>query len=224
MNVKINKSSIYLIFTLILFCPTCSSGDEKNELSNKPIYQEELRPQFHFSPKTNWTNDPNGMVYYEGTYHLFFQHNPVGIDWGNMTWGHAVSEDMVHWEELDDEIHPDKLGTIFSGTATIDWDNSAGLQEGDEKTIVAFYTYCGPCEQFGKPGGDEPFTQAMAYSTDGGKTFTKYSGNPILGNQTGGSDRDPKVFWHEPSGKWVMTLFLDYNSIKESNRAPKGSS
>ena len=224
MNDKITKSSIYIIFTLILFYQACSSRGENNELSNKPIYQEELRPQFHFSPKTNWTNDPNGMVYYGGTYHLFFQHNPVGIDWGNMTWGHAVSEDMVHWEELDDEIYPDKLGTIFSGTATIDWDNSAGLQEGDEKTIVAFYTYCGPCEQFGKPGGDEPFTQAMAYSTDGGKTFTKYSGNPILGNQTGGSDRDPKVFWHEPSGKWVMTLFLDYNSIKESNRVPKGSS
>ena len=131
MNDKITKSSIYIIFTLILFYQACSSRGENNELSNKPIYQEELRPQFHFSPKTNWTNDPNGMVYYGGTYHLFFQHNPVGIDWGNMTWGHAVSEDMVHWEELDDEIYPDKLGTIFSGTATIDWDNSAGLQDGD---------------------------------------------------------------------------------------------
>jgi len=205
-------------------CSSNPNNDESTKLSDKPLYQEELRPQFHFSPETNWTNDPNGMVYYQGTYHLFFQHNPVALPWGNMTWGHAVSKDMVNWEELDDAIHPDELGTIFSGTAVVDFNNSAGLQDGNEKTILAFYTYCGPCEQFGEPGGDEPFTQGMAYSTDGGKTFTKYSGNPIIRNITGGSDRDPKVFWHEESGKWVMALFLDYASNKESERTPQGSS
>ena len=229
-----SRLSIIVLASFSLFFQACSSGsstDESTKLSDKPLYQEELRPQFHFSPETNWTNDPNGMVYYEGTYHLFFQHNPVALPWGNMTWGHAVSTDMVHWEELEDAIHPDELGTIYSGTAVVDFNNSSGLQEGEDKPIVAFYTYCGPCEQFGEPGGEEPFTQAMAYSTDGGKTFIKYAGNPIIGNITGGRDRDPKVFWHEESGKWVMVLFLDHNTADQWNfdnnatdRTPKGTS
>ena len=205
------------ILTFLIIAISCNSdqksmNNEKVNVSTKKLYNEDLRPQFHFSPKENWTNDPNGMVYYKGTYHLFFQHNPVGINWGNMTWGHSVSSDMVHWEELEDAIVPDELGTIFSGTATVDWNNSAGFQVGDEKTIVASYTYCGSCEQFGDPGPDEPFTQAIAYSTDGGKTFTKYSGNPVLENIAGGGDRDPKVFWHEPTQKWVMLLYLDYKT------------
>ena len=226
MKYHIKLSSILLLGLTLFFqaCTSNSSNGESNKLSDKPLYQEELRPQFHFTPETNWTNDPNGMVYYKGTYHLFFQHNPVALPWGNMTWGHAVSKDMVHWKELEDAIHPDELGTIFSGTAVVDFNNSSGLQKGDEKPIVAFYTYCGGCEQFGEPGGDEPFTQAIAYSTDGGKTFTKYAGNPVIGNITGGSDRDPKVFWHEESGKWVMALFLDHASNKESTRPLKGSS
>ena len=102
------RLSLIILSSLSLFFQACSSGsskDESTKLSDKPLYQEELRPQFHFSPETNWTNDPNGMVYYEGTYHLFFQHNPVALPWGNMTWGHAVSTDMVHWEELEDAIH-----------------------------------------------------------------------------------------------------------------------
>ena len=185
-------STILIIISLIFISCNNKSAkipnvkNEEVQMSTRPLYDEELRPQFHFSPKENWTNDPNGMVYYKGTYHLFFQHNPVGINWGNMTWGHSVSSDMVHWEEIEDAIVPDELGTIFSGTATVDWNNSAGFQVGDEKTIVASYTYCGSCEQFGDPGPDEPFTQAIAYSTDGGKTFTKYSGNPVLENIAGG--------------------------------------
>lgn len=171
------------------------------------IYHELYRPRFHFSPRRGWTNDPNGMVYYQGEYHLFFQHNPYGANWGNMTWGHAVSRDLIHWEELPDAIHPDELGTIFSGSAVVDEPNSAGFQTGAEKTLVAFYTAAGGDNRASREA-KQPFTQAMAYSTDRGRTWTKYAKNPILPNITGGN-RDPKVVWHAPSQQWVMALFLD---------------
>ena len=161
------------------------------------FYHESYRPQFHFSPMKNWTNDPNGLVFYKGEYHLFFQHNPTGIDWGNMTWGHAVSPDLVHWTQLEHAIHPDKLGTIFSGSAVVDWENTAGFQTGDEKVIVCIYTSAG-----------NPFTQSIAYSNDRGRTWKKYDKNPVLKHIVGGN-RDPKVFWHAPTKKWVMSLFLD---------------
>lgn len=163
------------------------------------LYQETYRPQFHFTPAKNWTNDPNGLVYYAGQYHLFFQHNPTGINWGNMTWGHAVSPDLVHWRQLDHAIHPDNLGTIFSGSAVVDHDNTAGFQTGNEKPIVCIYTSAG-----------KPFTQSLAYSNDGGRTWTKYERNPVLKHVVA-SNRDPKVIWHEPTKKWIMALFLDQN-------------
>jgi fructan beta-fructosidase len=163
----------------------------------EPLYAERYRPQFHFSPRINWMNDPNGMVYYKGRYHLFFQHNPAGLDWGNMTWGHAVSPDMFHWTQLGDAIRPDRLGTIFSGSAVVDWENTAGFQMGPEKTIVCIYTSAG-----------EPFCQSIAYSTDGGQTFAKYAHNPVL-KRVKGNNRDPKVFWHAASKRWIMALYLD---------------
>jgi len=163
------------------------------------LYEETFRPQFHFTPRKNWTNDPNGLVYYAGEYHLFFQHNPTGINWGNMTWGHAVSPDLVHWKQLDHAIHPDKLGTIFSGSAVVDQGNTAGFQTGAEKPIVCIYTSAG-----------KPFTQSIAYSLDRGRTWTKYEKNPVLGH-VAGENRDPKVIWHEPTKKWIMALFLDKN-------------
>ena len=170
-------------------------------------YQEIYRPQFHFTPKTGWTNDPNGLVYYQGEYHLFFQHNPYGIHWGNMTWGHAVSPDLVHWTELDDAIHPDRLGTIFSGSAVVDWHNTARFQAGEEKVIICIYTSAGgtcPASQ------GQPFTQSIAYSNDRGRTWKKYEKNPVLPHVVG-SNRDPKVVWHEPSRRWIMVLFKDKN-------------
>jgi len=168
------------------------------------LYQEKHRPQFHFASRRGWNNDPNGLVYYQGTYHLFYQHNPYGWGWGNMHWGHAVSTDLVHWAELPEALHPDEMGTMFSGSAVVDWNNTAGFQQGSEKPIILFYTAAG-----GENPASEgrPFTQAIAYSTDGGQTFVKYDANPVIPHLEG-SNRDPKVIWHEPTGRWVMALYL----------------
>jgi fructan beta-fructosidase len=136
-------------------------------------------------------NDPNGMVYLNGEYHLFYQYNPYGIVWGSMYWGHAVSKDLVHWEHLPIALSPDALGTIFSGSAVIDKDNTAGFGAG---ALIAIYTCSGSSQ-----------TQCLAYSTDNGRTFTKYTGNPVLTASV--SDfRDPKVFWYEPTKHWIMIL------------------
>jgi fructan beta-fructosidase len=172
------------------------------------VYNEKYRPQFHFSPKKGWTNDPNGLVFYKGKYHLFFQHNPFDVKWGNMTWGHATSPDMVHWTQHESAIVPDKMGTIFSGSAVVDWNNTAGFQQGAEKTIVCIYTAAGGTSPESQ---GQPFTQCIAYSSDGGATFTKYAGNPVVANVVG-SNRDPKVVWHEPTRRWIMALFLDANT------------
>jgi fructan beta-fructosidase len=160
------------------------------------LYRETYRPQFHFTAKKGWLNDPNGLVYYEGEYHMFFQHNPTGIEHaGNMHWGHAVSGDLVHWEELPVAIYPDALGTIWSGSAVIDWNNTSGLQSGDDKVMVAFYTAGGRA-------------QCMAYSNDRGRTFTMYDRNPVIDHIIG-ANRDPKVIWHEPTRRWIMALYMD---------------
>jgi fructan beta-fructosidase len=173
------------------------------------VYKEKLRPQFHFTSKRGWNNDTNGMVYYDGEYHMFYQHNPFGWPWGNMTWGHAVSTDLIHWKELGDAIHPDELGTIFSGSAVVDENNTSGFQTGGEKPIVCFYTSAGGTNAWSE---DVPFTQSIAYSNDRGRTFTKYEGNPVIKHIRGGN-RDPKVIWHEPTGKWVMVLYVEENEM-----------
>ena len=178
-------------------------------IGEENIYREKLRPQFHFTSKRGWNNDANGMVYYDGQYHLFYQHNPYGWNWGNMTWGHAVSTDMIHWVELGDAIHPDRLGTIFSGSAVVDVNNTAGFQTGDEKVIVCIYTSAGGTNPMSK---GQPFTQSIAYSNDCGITWKVYEGNPVIGHINGGN-RDPKVIWHEPTNQWVMALYLDDNTM-----------
>jgi fructan beta-fructosidase len=178
----------------------------RRKLPPGAVYNEKYRPQFHFTPRKFWTNDPNGLVYYKGEYHMFFQHNPFGINWGNMTWGHAVSRDLIHWRQLRNAIEPDELGTIFSGSAVVDRNNTSGFQTGKENVLVAFYTSAGKHAPVKRP-----FTQSIAYSNDRGRTWFKYKNNPIIGNMKDDDNRDPKVIWHEPTGRWIMALFLDAN-------------
>jgi sucrose-6-phosphate hydrolase SacC (GH32 family) len=170
---------------------------------SEQMYRESLRGQFHFSPKRGWNNDPNGCVFYNGEYHLFFQHNPYGWGWGNMHWGHAVSKDLVHWQELGDKLLPDDMGPMFSGSAVVDWNNTSGLGKDGKPPLVLFYTAFG-----------NPTVQGMAYSTDGRK-FTKYAANPVLKQITSGN-RDPKVIWHEPTKRWVMVLYVGLEGGKHT--------
>lgn len=165
---------------------------------DETAYNEKLRGQFHFSPKRGWTNDPNGMVYFKGAYHLFFQHNPYGREWGNMTWGHAISKDMVHWQEVGDALHPDKFGTMFSGGAIVDSFNTSGLGKG---AMVMFFTGAGS------------WGQGLAWSTDG-QTFKKLDRTVV--HRINKDNRDPKVIWHEPTKKWVMVLYVERDKEQHS--------
>ncbi len=173
---------------------------QANEIAGADsLYQEHNRPQFHFTTRRGWINDPNGLLYYDGEYHLFYQHNPYEREWENMHWGHAVSHDLIHWKELPDALYPDELGTMFSGSAVIDYQNTAGWNEGEIPALVAAYTAASPERQ----------TQGIAYSLDKGRTFTKYKGNPVIDSKEKWNSvdtRDPKVFWYEPGDHWVMVL------------------
>lgn len=163
------------------------------------LYKEENRPQFHFTTRRGWINDPNGLIFYEGEYHLFYQHNPFEKEWENMSWGHAVSKDLTHWEELPLALSPDKLGTMFSGSAVIDYENTAGFNKGKTPAMVAFYTIDNPDKEI----------QGMAYSLDKGRTWTKYDKNPIIDSKdkwNSRDTRDPKVFWYAPGKHWVLVL------------------
>ena len=158
------------------------------------------RPSVHFTPRANWMNDPNGLVYYQGEYHLFYQYNPQGEHWGHLSWGHAVSRDLVHWEELPPALLEDAEWMIFSGSAVLDVHNTSGLGEPDNPPLVALYT-----GQRQKPGRGQ--NQQLAHSLDLGRTWTKYPGNPVL--DEGKDDfRDPKVFWHASTKRWIMVLAL----------------
>ncbi len=159
------------------------------------LYGEPLRPQLQFSSKCGWINDPNGLVFYNGEYHLFFQHSPYCWAGGGPHWGHATSRDLIHWEEHDEALYPDGSGGPWSGSAVVDWKNTSGFGKDGKPPLVLIYSYVG-----------NPATQCLAYSTDG-RTFTKYAGNPVLKNISP-FNRDPKVFWHEPSQRWVMVLYV----------------
>ncbi|MGV8134109.1 MAG: GH32 C-terminal domain-containing protein [Mangrovibacterium sp.] len=184
----------------------CDLSDVTALKDGRPDYYDETyRPQFHFSAKKNWLNDPNGLVYYNGVYHLFFQYMPPHRPGAYKDWGHAVSTDLVNWKQTPNHITPHKVWSgCWSGSAVVDFNNSAGFQSGKEKTIVAFIT------NGGNPGaGLGPLcTQCIAYSTDGGNTFTYYDQNPVIHNIYN-ANRDPKVVWDEDSKKWIMSLYMD---------------
>jgi fructan beta-fructosidase len=164
-------------------------------------YEERYRPQFHFSPQVNWTNDPCGLVYAFGTYHLFFQHNPFANIWGHMSWGHAISANLVHWTQLPEAIPEDEKAAIFTGSSVFDEKNTSGLCEASRRgCIVSIYTGFTPKSET----TPERQTQNLAYSQDGA-TWRKYPSNPVL-DLGRGDTRDPKVFWYEPDKKWVMVI------------------
>ena len=166
--------------------------------------REPHRPSYHFTPKRNWMNDPNGLVRHEGVYHMFFQHHPDGTRWGPMHWGHAVSRDLMSWEEKPIALYPDSLGYIFSGSAVVDAGNTSGFGRDGRTPIVAVFTHHNPVrEASGRKGFQY---QSLAYSLDNGATWTKYPGNPVLEDTAGTDFRDPKVMWHDGTSRWIMTL------------------
>jgi fructan beta-fructosidase len=169
-------------------------------------YDESLRERVHFSPLKHWMNDPNGMVYYRGVYHLYFQYYPGAEVWGPMHWGHATSNDLVHWKEQPIAIYPDSLGYIFSGSAVLDMENSSGFGTKQEPSLVAIFTQHDPQEE--KSGRNDFQNQSIAYSNDGGSTWTKYASNPVIKNPGIRDFRDPKLTWYAPAKKWIATLAI----------------
>ena len=190
--------------TLTIHYPTNQQGlnliyQDERIAGHDSLYHETNRPQFHFTTRRGWINDPNGLIFYEGEYHLFYQHNPYEREWGNMHWGHAVSRDLLRWEELPIALYPDRHGTMFSGSAVIDYDNTSGFGKKDAPAMVAIYTADSPEKQ----------VQCIAYSLDKGRTWTKYKHNPVIDSKeiwNSKDTRDPKVFWYQPSRHWVMAL------------------
>lgn len=204
-----NKPIIVLTAIIILVSfHSCKNKvlEKKGETTDvkTDYYAEPYRSQFHFSPEENWMNDPNGMVYYKGIYHLFYQYYPEDIVWGPMHWGHAVSNDLVHWQHKPIALYPDKLGLIFSGSAVLDKNNSSGFGTAENPPLVAIYTY--HLMEGEKAGRTDFQTQGIAYSLDNGDTWVKYEGNPVIGNEGIKDFRDPKVIWHDPSQRWILTL------------------
>jgi fructan beta-fructosidase len=199
----------FLVLLLLLGLAACTKNSKQQE---KPavvdsLYSEKYRPHYHFSPPTNWTNDPNGLVFYKSEYHLFYQKNPLGNTWGHMSWGHAVSKDLLHWDHLPiaiaeytDPVSGDST-MIFSGTVIVDDHNSSGLcQEGS--CLVAIYT-----SHVHKNNEGLLQHQSLAFSNDNGRTWERYKKNPIL-SVNRKDFRDPKVFWHEPTKSWTMALVI----------------
>ncbi len=189
------------IVTSLAFCvaslASALAAGDASAVSPTPTYAEPWRPQFHFSPPRNWINDPNGLVFFAGEYHLFYQYNPFGDRWGHMSWGHAVSRDLVHWEHLPVALREENQVMIFSGSAVVDRQNTSGFGRPGRPPLVAIYTG----HHTDRPRQD----QRLAFSTDRGRTWTPYAGNPVL--DIGEADfRDPKVFWHAPTRRWVMVV------------------
>jgi len=209
-----NKKPYYILFIFLVafFFVTsisCKKNIKKNDTESIASFEENweevlYRPNFHFTPKANWMNDPNGMFYLNGKYHLYFQYFPDGNVWGPMHWGHAISENMITWEEQPIALYPDDLGLIFSGSAVVDKNNTSGFGKDGISPIVAIYTYH---NMKGKKDGDIDFqTQAIAYSLDEGMTWIKHDKNPVISNPGIKDFRDPKVTWDDKTNKWIMAL------------------
>jgi fructan beta-fructosidase len=179
----------------------CTDNHGMTSLTNLPIY----RPAYHFTPAANWMNDPNGLVFFNGIYHLFFQYHPGSTVWGPMHWGHATSTDLLHWQEQPIALYPDALGQIFSGCVVVDHHNSAGFASAGQTALVALFTHH-DSDAAQDPSNTNHQYQSLAYSVDAGETWTKYTGNPVLPNPGVRDFRDPKVFWHEASARWIMSL------------------
>ena len=194
--------SLFIMFSVAI--TSClSAGAAATEPDD--LYQEQRRGQVHFSPPQQWMNDPNGMVYHDGEYHLFYQYNPYGNTWGPMHWGHAVSEDLVRWKNLPIALFPDRNGAIWSGSAVVDVNNTSGLGTAGEPPLVAIFTQNDHLEA--SLGVSKQFqSQGLAYSNDNARNWTLFEGNPVLESPDIRDFRDPKVFWYEPDEKWVMSL------------------
>ncbi len=194
------NTSIKTLLIAILFM-ACSTSNKQVEST---LYSEPHRPQIHFSPKEKWMNDPNGMVFYNNQYHLFYQYYPDSTVWGPMHWGHATSTDLVHWEHQPVALFPDSLGYIFSGSAVVDVNNTSGFGKDGKVPLVAIFTHHDPAGE--KEGTTDYQVQSLAYSLDNGNTWTKYDLNPVLKNPGIKDFRDPKVFWHNETNQWIMAL------------------
>ena len=203
------KSNLVVMLMVVSFLLGCKGKAQKNQNVDKAdqvTYSEEelYRPNFHFTPKKAWMNDPNGMFYKNGYYHLYFQHYPDGNTWGPMHWGHAISTDMVTWKEMPIAIYPDEKGYIFSGSAVVDVNNNSGFSKNGIEPIIAMFTYH---DMEGEKAGKTNYqSQAIAYSLDEGQTFTKYSENPVIKNPGIKDFRDPKMVWDSIHEKWLMVL------------------
>ena len=203
---------LYFIASMAILMASCAPKSEQVTMTSNEFPNDKFRPQIHFSPKEAWMNDPNGMVYYDGEYHLFYQYYPDSTVWGPMHWGHAVSPDMVHWEHLPIALYPDELGYIFSGSAVIDWNNTSGLQNGEHPPMIAIFTHHEPVGA-SQDDNDTYQYQSIAFSNDKGRTWTKYEGNPVVPNPGIKDFRDPKVTWNEKSGEWLM-VFAALDRVK----------
>ena len=198
------KGIIYCIGIALFFACKQTHKEPMAEPENQLQYSEPYRSQYHFSPQEKWMNDPNGLVYHDGIYHLFYQYYPDDIVWGPMYWGHATSKDMVHWEHRPIALYPDEHGLIFSGSAVVDKDNTSGFGKNGKIPLVAIFTY--HLMEGEKAGRNDFQTQGIAYSLDNGATWEKYAGNPVIDNEGIRDFRDPKVFWHEDTQNWIMAL------------------
>ncbi len=202
-----------VLCSVLIFLTACKSESKKEESVKEEsmakeevasVYMEPYRPQYHFSPQEKWMNDPNGLVYHKGVYHLFYQYYPNDIVWGPMHWGHATSKDMIHWEHKPIALYPDEHGYIFSGSALVDTENTSGLGTKENPALVAIFTYHNKDAE--DAGRNDYETQGIAYSLDNGETWTKYAGNPVIKNDGMKDFRDPKVFWNAKTKQWTMML------------------